>query len=57
MNDFKLFARCEACGKKRFYIAKREVKLPIGPTAKSQKLLCGRCYIKVQEMLATNTAL
>ncbi len=52
--DSKWFARCETCGKRRLYIAKRQVKLPIGQKAKSQKLMCRGCFRAVETMLSMN---
>lgn len=58
MTDFKLYGKCETCPRKAFFVRKRVVPVPqLGSiTAKSKKLMCGRCYRKVLTMLNKNDA-
>lgn len=53
-EDFKFYGRCETCGKKRVLIRKREVPLPTGLIAKSQKKMCNSCFKQVLKMLESN---
>lgn len=53
MNDFTFYGPCEGCKKPRFFIRKRDIKLPIGQVAKSQKKLCGKCYKAVKKVIET----
>lgn len=44
MLNFKLFSKCDGCKKKRLYLSKRTVMLPIGVRATSKDYFCGRCF-------------
>lgn len=52
--EFKLFSKCETCRKRRLYIAKRNVTIPVGIIVKSKKLMCGHCYKAILQGLKTN---
>lgn len=47
--DWKLFGYCENCKKRKLVVKKRTVRLPIGLTAKSQKLICKPCAHEAQQ--------
>lgn len=53
-TEFSIYGICETCHKKRWFVRKRIVKLPINRTAKSQKKMCNKCYRGVNKMLETN---
>lgn len=54
MSDWVYYGKCETGSHSAFFVRKRMVLLPTGQTAKSQKKMCGKCYDKVKQMLATN---
>lgn len=54
MTEWIFFGKCELCPRRRFFIRKRKVPLPINRTAKSQKLMCDHCYKNVLTLLETN---
>ena len=47
----KFFSICDLCGIKKFFINKREIKLPIGALAISKKLMCGTCYSDIKKLI------
>ena len=51
MKDFKLYGKCSGCKKKKLFISKRTVKLPVDRTATSHNLLCYKCYKEVQNAI------
>ncbi len=52
---FKLFSICGACRKKKLYVAKRNVRLPIGKIATSKDYFCSACFTpKAKHILETN---
>ena len=44
MTDFKILSKCFKCKKRKLYIAKRGINLPIGKIAKSREMFCGKCF-------------
>lgn len=48
--NFKLFAHCNACGKRKFFVKRRTIRLPMGITAraKDDNLICTQCAAKLQ---------
>lgn len=54
MTDFKIRGRCLGCKRKRWFVRKRQVKLPIGLIATSKDLMCTTCYRKLIDNLSKN---
>lgn len=52
-----LFKKCEYCKRLdwRWQIKKRDVVLPIGQVAKSQKSICPKCQKIIQKAISINT--
>ena len=48
MPDYKLFNKCFACKKKKLYISRKELALPIGRMAKSREYFCPRCWRRIE---------
>lgn len=52
MIDFKVYAPCGVCKKKRFFIRKRLIEIPVtGGEMTSQKLMCTKCAKDIILML------
>ncbi len=47
----KLYALCEGCNKKRFFIRKRVYSHKIAGIITSKSLLCRKCYKNINKML------
>lgn len=54
MSDIQFFTKCESCRKRSLVIMKRNIVIPTGQTAKSQKRMCRKCYKGVIFMLQLN---
>ena len=50
----KILHKCEICKKRKLIIRKRQVKIPTGITAVSQKQMCRGCYRKLLLALSSN---
>lgn len=51
LGETAFFDKCETCRKWRFYSSKRYITLPVGGTAKSQKLMCHLCTKVINNMI------
>lgn len=50
----RLYDKCEGCHRKKFFIHKRKIMLPIGEFGTSKKLMCGSCHRRILKMLKNN---
>ncbi len=51
MGDFSLYGMCEICKKKKFFVSKRMIKIPVAGMAKSKKKLCTVCHLALKSMI------
>lgn len=51
--DWKLFGACFNCKKKRFFIKKHSIQLPIGRIATPRELFCTTCAKLIKKGLET----
>lgn len=54
MTDFSIRGFCETCGKKHWFIRKRDIPVPTAGMARSKKLMCNACYGKIKTVLTKN---
>lgn len=57
LGDVGFNDRCQACKRHKLYVSKREIPMPTGGTARSQILMCGKCFGAIRKILSTDKPL